>query len=261
MPVSLPSRVLVRCAVALAMGVLLLVSRPSRADVAIPAAPDHWVTDTAGFVSEATRASLDARLRDYEAKTGHQVVVWIGPTIGGAPLDDFAVKVFQAWRIGRKGHDDGVLMIVLAQDRKIDIEVGYGLEDRLTDALSHRIIDEVMAPSLRAGNPDGALTAGVDAILAGIEGKPFVSTPGQSPEAEPALHVSPATGVLLGILGFFALIFFITHPSLATYFLFSIFSGGSGYGRGGGFGGGFGGGGGFSGGGGRSGGGGARGGW
>jgi uncharacterized protein len=243
--------------VALVACTLLLAT--ARADVAIPPAADHWVTDTAGMISDATRATLDARLRDYEAKTGHQVVVWIAPTIGGAPLDDFAVRVFQAWRIGRKGHDDGVLMVVLAGDRKIDIEVGYGLEDRLTDARCRQIIDEVMAPALRAGKPDAALAAGVDAILAGIEGKPVASTPEGAPDAQPAVHLSPIESVLLGILGIVVLFLLLTHPSIAMYLLFSIFNGGSGFGRGGGFGGG--GGGGFSGGGGRSGGGGARGGW
>jgi uncharacterized protein len=99
MAVSLPARSLLRCFVALVACTLLLAT--ARADVAIPPAADHWVTDTAGMISDATRATLDARLRDYEAKTGHQVVVWIAPTIGGAPLDDFAVRVFQAWRIGQ----------------------------------------------------------------------------------------------------------------------------------------------------------------
>jgi uncharacterized protein len=261
--VALPARVFLRCAVALAACTMMLATS-ARGDVPIPPSPDRWVTDTAGMISESTRAALDARLKDYQAKTGHQVVVWIGQTIGGAPLDDFAVKAFQAWRIGRKGHDDGVLMLVLAGDRKIDIEVGYGLEDRLTDARSKQIIDDVMAPALRAGDPDGALKAGVDAILAGIDGKPFVGSPGSTPQAQPAVHLSPLADVLLVLFGIVFLVLFATHPSMAVYLLFSIFNGGSGFGRGGGFGGGGfggGGGGGFSGGGGRSGGGGARGGW
>jgi uncharacterized protein len=243
--------------VAVVTSVLSLLALPARSDVAIPKAPERWVTDTAGLISEGTRAALDARLQAYEAKTGHQVVVWIGQTIGSAPLDDFAVKAFESWRIGRKGHDDGVLMLVLARDRKIDIEIGYGLEDRLTDALSHRIIDEIMAPRLRAGDPDAALSAGVDAVLSGIEGHPVKGAPGPAPPHEVAPQMSPATLVVLGILAVLLLLFFVTHPALATYFLFSILSGG-GSGRGSG-GGGFGGG--FSGGGGRSGGGGARGGW
>jgi uncharacterized protein len=161
------------------------------AEPAIPAAPSRWVTDTAGLLSEANRDALDARLQAYEASSGHQVVVWIGRTMGDAPLDEFAVKVFQAWRIGRKGHDDGVLVLLLADDRAIDIEVGYGLEGRLTDALSHRIIDEIMVPRLRAGQPDAAVSAGVDAVLAGIEGRPVPNLPKAAPVAEP---LRPSTG-------------------------------------------------------------------
>jgi uncharacterized protein len=242
-------------------------SWPSHAAVGaleIPKAPGQWVTDTAGMLSEATRTQLNARLQAYEGNSGHQVVVWIGRTLNGAPLDDFAVKTFEAWRIGRKGHDDGVLMLVLSQDRAIDIEVGYGLEDRVTDAISHRIIDEVMAPRLRAGDPNGALSAGVDAILTAIEGRPVPAASSQPTPTgtEPIAHLSPAATLLLGILGVLLLVLLVTHPSLAMYLLFTVFNGGSGFRGGGGFGsGGSSGGGGFSGGGGRSGGGGARGGW
>lgn len=233
---------------------LALTALAARA-TAIPPAPDRWVTDTAGMISEATRARLDARLESYERSSGHQIVVWIGKTIGGEDLADFSVKTFQAWRIGRKGHDDGVLMIVLAADRKIDIEVGYGLEANLTDALSHRIIDEVMVPRLRAGDPDGALSAGVESILDAVEGHAVPTAPETPVGNVPQVHLSPLAVIGLGILGVLLLLFFATHPALAMYFLFSIFNGGGGFGGGGG------GGGGFRGGGGRSGGGGARGGW
>ena len=141
--------------------------------VPIPRPPQRWVTDEAGLISPGARTELDQKLASYEQKTGHQVVVWIGETIGTEPLDDFAVRTFEAWKIGRKGSDDGVLLIVLAQDRKMAIEVGYGLEPRLPDATASRIINDVMAPKLRAGQADEALTAGVDAILASIEGAPF----------------------------------------------------------------------------------------
>ena len=241
---------------AFALGFTTLLAATSRATTAIPKAPERWVTDTAGMLSSATRAKLDARLEAYEAKSGHQVVVWIGKTIGGDPLDVFAVATFKAWQLGRKGHDDGVLVLVLSSDRAIDIEVGYGLEDRLTDALAHRIIDEVMTPRLRGGDADGALEAGVDAILAGIEGRPVASEP--APVAQPVERVPKSELVLFGLLGLVFLVVLATHPSLAMYFLFSMFNGGSGFG---GSGGGGGGGGGFSGGGGRSGGGGARGRW
>lgn len=237
--------------------VILAAAFPVFADTGVPERPTRWVTDTAGLITESTRTRLDAKLENYERSSGHQVVVWIGQTIGNLPLDDFAVKTFEAWKIGRKGADDGLLMIVLARDRKIDIEVGYGLEGRFTDATSHRIIQEVMAPLLREGKSDEALSAGVDAILTKIEGHAVSDGSERTAERPRAAHPSPTRWIGLALIGILLLFLFATNPALATYFLFSVFSGGGGFG-GGGFGGG---GGGFRGGGGRSGGGGARGGW
>jgi uncharacterized protein len=241
---------LVIAAIALVLGTSAALAQ----EVPIPPAPQRWVTDRAGLISSETRARLDAKLEAYERQTGHQVVAWIGDTIGSTPLDDFAVRTFKAWQLGRKGQDDGVLLLVLAKDRKMAIEVGYGLESQLPDAAASRIINDVMAPKLRAGDADGAVDAGVSAILQSIEGKPFQATPGAArPEAE---KNRPSTGQLIGfgILALAFLILFITNPSLAMSLLFVMASGRRG--GGGGFGGG-----GFSGGGGRSGGGGARGSW
>ena len=80
----------------------------------IPPLPERWVTDSAGLLSKEARVRLDGKLESYERQTGHQVVVWIGDTIGATPLDDFAVKTFKAWQLGRKGSDDGVLLLVVA---------------------------------------------------------------------------------------------------------------------------------------------------
>jgi uncharacterized protein len=233
-----------------------------------PPAPTRWVEDHAGFVSTTARDALDARLAAYERATGHQVVVWIGKTLDGAPLADWAVRTFAAWQLGRKGVDDGVAIFILADDRAIDIEVGYGLEDKVPDAIASRIIREVMTPRLRAGDHDGAMTVGADAVLAAIEGHPWqgqsAAPPGSRDEAPSPL------AIILGVLGALGLIILmITHPRLAIWILWSILAssrrgggfGGSGFGGGGFGGGGFGGGGGFQGGGGRSGGGGARGNW
>ncbi|HEX2686354.1 MAG TPA: TPM domain-containing protein [Kofleriaceae bacterium] len=218
----------------------------------VPPSPTRWVEDRAGFLSPATRTALDTRLEGYERATGHQVVVWIGKSLDGAPLDDWAVRTFKAWKVGRKGLDDGIAMFVLADDRLIDIEVGYGLEDKVPDAIASRIIREVMAPRLRAGDRDGAVTAGADAVLAAIEGRPWAGTAATpSHRSEPSWLAWILGG--LGLVGF--LIFAITHPRMAMLFLWTMMASGR---RGGGGGGG---GGGFGGGGGRSGGGGARGGW
>ncbi len=222
------------------------------ADAQVPPSPSRWVEDHADFLSPSARSSLDARLEGYERATGHQVVVWIGKTLAGAPLDDWAVRTFTAWKVGRKGLDDGIAMFILADDRKIDIEVGYGLEDKVPDAVASRIIREVMAPRLRAGDRDGAVTAGVDAVLAAIEGRPWAGT-----TAPPPRGPSPITWILGGLAAIAFLIFAITHPRTALLLLWTIMPSGRRDG-GGMFGGG---GGGFGGGGGRSGGGGARGGW
>lgn len=224
--------------------------------VPIPPPPERWVTDVSGLLSPATRAKLDAKLESYERNTGHQIVVYIRDSIGESPLDEFAVKTFEAWRLGRKGADDGLLLIVLARDRKLAIEVGYGLEDRVPDAAASRIIHEVIAPKLRAGDPDGAIEAGVDAILANIEGKPFAGEPSTGPISREPPRPSAGKLLLFGLLAVGFLILFITNPGLALSLLYVVASGRH-HGRGGG---GWGGGG-FAGGGGRSGGGGARGSW
>lgn len=229
----------------------------------IPPAPTRWVTDEVGFISASAQQRLDARLQDYERRTGHQVLVWIGRTTQPAPTEDWTVRAFKAWRVGRKGIDDGLVLFIFAEDRKIRIEVGYGLEPVVTDAQASRIIREVIAPRIRAGDRDGAVQAGVDALVQLIGGSGAPDRTIARPQRAP---ISPLQAIVLAVIGLLVLGFLITHPSLAAFLLFNIFSGG----RGGGWGGGGwgrggwgsgGGGGGFSGGGGRSGGGGATGSW
>lgn len=214
----------------------------------LPPSPTRWVDDQAAFLSPATRSALDARLEGYQRATGHQVVVWIGKTLGDTPLDDWAVRTFAAWKVGRKGFDDGIAMFILADDRAIDIEVGYGLEDKVPDAVASRVIRDVMTPRLRAGDRDGAVIAGVDAVLAAIEGKPWS---GSGATASPDHGPSAITWILggLGVIAF--LIFAVTHPRMALLLLWTFVRSAGGGGGGGG----------FSGGGGRSGGGGGRGQW
>ena len=103
--------------------------------------------------------------------SGHQVLVWIGQTTGGVPLEEFAARAFEQWKVGRKGLDDGVVVFVLVKDRQVRIEVGYGLEDKVPDIVAGRIIRETMIPLLRQGRTDGAVSAGVEAIVAHIEGR------------------------------------------------------------------------------------------
>jgi uncharacterized protein len=222
----------------------------------IPPAPNRWATDEAGFLSRQAVESLDARLESYERQSGHQILVWIGRSLGSdQALEDWAVRTFEAWKVGRKGIDDGLVLFILAEDRKIKIEVGYGLEDKVPDIYAYRVINNILAPGIRAGRPDEAVEAAVTALIGYISGNE--SAAGDAPAARPRL--SAAKGIFGGIIVLIVIILFITNPSLAFWLLLNMLGGG---GRGGGgWGGGGGGGGGFSGGGGGSGGGGASGGW
>lgn len=242
----------------LAIFVLLLWAMVTQAaETPIPPTPDRWVTDTVNFLSADIARSLDARLAAYERTSGHQLLVYIGKTTGDAPIDDWAARAFKAWQVGRKGLDDGLVLFLMADDRKLRIEVGYGLEAQVTDARASRIINEIMVPRIQAGNRDEAVTAGVEAIVQVTSGQglPGAASPERAPDEEP---LTIWHWIFYGILGVAFVILLITNPSLAFWLLINILSsnrrngshGGSGFGGGG-----------FSGGGGRSGGGGASGSW
>jgi uncharacterized protein len=235
-----------------------------------PPSPARFVTDGAGFLSAPTRDELEQRLARYERDTGHQVLLWIGQTTGGEPIESWAVRAFAAWRVGRKGLDDGVVVFILAADRRVRIEVGYGVEDRLPDAVAARIIGDQLIPRLRAGDQDGAARAGVAGVLEAVGGEQGAPPLDAVPTAGAPPEISLGRLILLAIIGLIVLGFVVTNPQLALMLLTTIASnhgrggggwGGGGYGGGNWGGGGFGGGGGFSGGGGRSGGGGASGSW
>jgi len=238
-----------------AAAVLLLVAAvAAAADLKIPRSPDQWVTDTAGFLSADVVGRINARLRAYEAESGNQILVYIGKTTGGYPIEDFAVKAFEAWKPGRKGLDDGLILFIMADDHKMRIEVGYGLEDKVTDAKAAGIINDVLAPKFRTGDPDGGVREAVDKLVEIISGKaaaPEVETPSSE---KPRTRLTALQMIFLIIGGVLVLAFLVTHPRLAFFLLRLLFVFAAGGGGGGG-------GGGFSGGGGRSGGGGASGGW
>jgi uncharacterized protein len=221
-------------------------------DVPIPPAPTQWVTDTAAFLSPEDAERINARLRTYEEQTHHQLLVWIGPTTGNDSIEDWANRAFEQWKVGRKGIDDGLILFIMPKDRRLRIEVGYGLEGEVPDLLANRIIQGTIVPRIRAGDNAGAVEAGLEAIATAIgEPLPGVSRSAQrdvEPEATPlslgrVIFYGIVVLVILGILG--------TNPSLATWLLISLLSGGNRRGRrGGGWGGGSWGGGGWSGGGG-----------
>ena len=192
---------------------------------------------------------MDSRLEAYEQSTGHQLIVYIGQTSGDAPIDDWAVRAFEKWKVGRKGIDDGLVLFIMAADRKLRFEVGYGLEGQVPDAIASRVINDVMVPRIQAGNRDAAVIDGMDAIMTVIGGGTLPAARNARRNQQP---ISLLQLIFFAIIGIVALFIFITNPSLAMFLLFSILGGG-GRGGGGDYGGGFGGGGGRSGGGGASG--------
>jgi uncharacterized protein len=138
----------------------------------IPPAPKQYFNDYANVVAPATAARLNKQLEDFERASSSQVVVAVFPKMESASsLEDYVQRLFQAWQIGQKQKNNGVLLAVFVQDRKLRIHVGYGLEGGLPDALAKRIIDDEITPRFKAGDFDGGLSAGVSAILAATRGE------------------------------------------------------------------------------------------
>lgn len=248
---SFSGRALLR--VLLAAGVI--AAAQAAAAGSAPPAPTRWVTDAASLLTEGTRATLDTRLEAYQRATGHQVLVWIAASSGEVPVELFAVDAFKAWRVGRQGLDDGLVLFIFERDHRMRLEVGYGLEGVVTDAQSARILTDVLAPKLRAQDADGAVVSAVDALL-GLMGGEVAGAGIQraSGSEAPRRSLSLAQWVLLGLFGLGFLVLLITHPQMALFLLASIVS--NAFGRRGGSGGA-----GWTGGGGRTGGGGATGSW
>jgi uncharacterized protein len=137
-----------------------------------PAPPTAWVTDEAGALDPATRSALDRELEAYQRSAGRQVVVFVGRTTGGEPIEDWAARTFAAWKVGRAKLDDGAALFVMVDDRAARIEVGYGLEPILTDVASARLLREQLVPRMKAGDVDGAVGHTVRAMLATLGGGP-----------------------------------------------------------------------------------------
>ena len=220
------------------------------------------VVDQAGLLSDADKISLETRLEDLEAKSGIQLVVATVKSLDGDEIEPYANQMFRAWKLGERTRNNGVLLLVAPSERRVRIEVGYGLEATLTDALSKVIIANAITPRFKSGDFPGGIHRGVDDIIT------VLTTDASEWQKRPSLRVDsdPAEGpvnwlVISGIL------LFVTLMAVSRNFRMLVFamllSGRSGGGHGGGFGGGFGGAsrGGFSGGGGSSGGGGASGRW
>jgi uncharacterized protein len=184
-----------------AVGFLLPATRAQAQElVAVPPLRSP-VTDLTGTLTPEQVQQLEARLRAFEQAKGSQVAVLIVPTTQPEDIEGYAIRVAEAWKLGRKGVDDGAILIVAKDDRRLRIEVGYGLEGPLPDATANRIIDEDIVPHLRNGDFHGGIVAGVDRLLRVIEGEPLPEARRSSPaDAVPGLFT------LLPFLFIFALV-------------------------------------------------------
>ena len=129
------------------------------------------VNDYAGMMSPATERLLEATLQRFEEAESTQIVVLTIPTLAGDALEDFSIRVAEQWKIGRKERDDGAILVVAKAERKLRIEVGYGLEGRLTDAVSGRIIRNVIVPEFKAGRFGQGIINGVNAMIQVVQGE------------------------------------------------------------------------------------------
>jgi uncharacterized protein len=239
------------------------------AQVAVPPLSGRVVDQTATLDSDEI-AKLTQTLKDFEAKKGSQIAVLIVPTTQPEAIEQYSIRVAEAWKIGRKKIDDGAILVVAKNDHKLRIEIGYGLEGALTDVTAHRIIDEIITPKFRSGDFAGGISSGVDQIIHVVDGEPLPEPQRPRSGSTPLNQVDPTflifgviilSGILRGILGRLlgalaaggvvaAVIWFVAGSLVLSgilglvAFLFTMFidstaaSSGFGRGRGGGFGGG-----------------------
>ncbi|HVU23228.1 MAG TPA: TPM domain-containing protein [Opitutus sp.] len=151
---------------------LLLLTGGLRAKEVMPPAPRDHVNDFAGVVAPAAVRQLDAELTQFERETSNQILVAIYPHMqSDSSIEDYTVRVAQAWGVGTKEHKNGAVLFVFTQDHKMFIQVGYGLEGALPDALCKRIVSDEIAPRFRTGDFTGGVTAGVHAVIAATKGE------------------------------------------------------------------------------------------
>jgi uncharacterized protein len=147
----------------------MIASLVLAAAVAVPPVPADYVTDNAHALSASAAASIRQELRSYYDATGNRILVYVDQTTGDTPLEDWTVDAAEKWKIragqDKNGKDNAAVLFAFMQDHKVRIEVGYGLEDKLTDADSSRIIRDTIVPKMRAGDVDGAIQGGVDGMV------------------------------------------------------------------------------------------------
>ena len=182
--------------------ILLLLCLPSLA-LEVPEKPEGRVTDRTGTLSSNEIAALNQRLAGFERETTNQIAVLIIPSLEGDNLEDFSIRLAEKWKIGQQGKNNGVILLIVKNERKLRVEVGYGLEGALPDSLAGSIIRNEIAPRFKAGQFYQGIDAGVSAIMA--------ATKGEYKAPKKSRRVSSASSWLF----FFPFIFFLVAFALA----------------------------------------------
>ncbi len=199
---------------ALAFTALLFSVFFAVADVAVPPLKSR-VTDLTGTLSANETTQLEGELAAFEAKKGSQIAVLIVPTTQPETIEQYSIRVAEAWKLGRKGIDDGALLVIAKQDRTLRIEVGYGLEGVLPDAIAKRIIEETIVPKLRQGNFSGGIGAGIEQMMRVIQGEPL---PPPQPGFAGRGNAPAGTGGILDNLFFIFIILIVAGKILQSLF-------------------------------------------
>lgn len=192
-------------AAALWLGALLPSPAFAQAEATAPApmALRQHVTDLTGTLTSAESSQLESELAALEQRKGAQMAVLIVPTTGDLPIEEYALAVAEKTKLGRQAPDDGLLLLVAKQDRKARIEVGYGLEGVVTDAIASRVIREYLAPKFRAGNYYGGLQDAVAMLVKLVDGEPL--PPPMAPEGGDGEQSPWVLAVIVGLfIGIFA---------------------------------------------------------
>jgi uncharacterized protein len=180
----------------LAALVVASVVAVAHAEVPVPALKAR-VTDLTGTLSAQQAALLEQKLAAFEAKKGSQIAVLMLPTTQPEAIEQFSIRVAEAWKIGRKGTDDGLILMVAKDDRRLRIEVGYGLEGAIPDATAKRVISETITPRFKSGDFYGGISAGVDQLIQLVDGEKLPPPSGPPPtsgqaDGDPFVYILPA---------------------------------------------------------------------
>ena len=188
------------------------------------------VTDNAQILSPTTSQSLTESLKAYESRTGNQIVVLTIPTIDGENIEEYAIKVFEAWKLGQKGKDNGILIVVVPNDRRMRIEVGYGLEGTLTDGMAGQIIRLVMTPKFKNGDYNGGIIDGTRAVMDVLDGGELPVSASVKEESSGFNFEGPDLPIkerilfgafIFGIIGLFTVIAILT-PGIGWFLYFFL---------------------------------------